>query len=130
MRRFALLVSLSVACSPAICGEAVIGADIEAMLNDTTVWYLPLGLSSARQFFDHNGDTPYIDVGGSKTSGRWLVRGDQYCSQWPPSDQYRCYGVEKTTATDGMSTITFVSGSSRYEGVLKSGKHIDEPWGG
>lgn len=28
--------------------------------------------------------------------GRWEVRGDVYCSQWPPSDRWDCYAVEQS----------------------------------
>jgi hypothetical protein len=28
--------------------------------------------------------------------GRWEVRGDRYCSQWPPSDRWSCYTVDQS----------------------------------
>jgi hypothetical protein len=28
--------------------------------------------------------------------GRWEVRGDRYCSQWPPSDRWSCYAVDQS----------------------------------
>lgn len=130
MRLAAFVLMACLAASAAHGGEAMTGAEAEAMLNGATAWYLPLGPQSARQYFDANGQTSYIDAAGTRTSGLWLMRGDQYCSLWPPSDQYRCYGVEKTVAEDGTPTITFTSGASHYEAVLKQGAHIDEPWGG
>ncbi len=123
-----VLIALTAFPALAQAGEKVLGAQIEPMLNDTTAWYLPLSPSSARQYFNKNGETPYIDASGSKTYGGWLVRGDQYCSVWPPSDHYSCYDVEKGAAADGKPTISFVSGGKRYEAVLKSGKHVDEAW--
>ena len=133
MRHLVGLIVCSLAISShAIAGEKMTGAAIEAMLNDSTAWYLPLGAASARQYFNKNGETPYIDGDGQKTYGEWLVRGDTYCSVWPPSDHYSCYEVEKGVSPDGIPTITFISGGNgpRYEAVLKSGKHLDEAWGG
>jgi hypothetical protein len=133
MRRFSLLIlSASIFACPAFAGEKMTGAAAEALLNDSTAWYLPLGPNSARQYFNRNGETPYIDAGGQKTFGQWMMRGDQYCSVWPPSDHYSCYDVEKGISPDGLPTITFVSGGNgpRYEAVLKSGEHLDEAWAG
>ena len=111
-------------------GETLTHDQIEPALNDVTLWYEPLSPTSARQFFNHNGETPYIDEAGAKTFGRWLVRGDTYCSQWPPSDRYVCYGVERTTDAKGHTVITFLSGGDgkRYTGVAKAGNHVDEAW--
>lgn len=108
------------------------GAAIEAMLNDSTALYLPLGSASPRQYFNKNGETPYIDADGQKTYGQWLVRGDKYCSVWPPSDHYSCYEVEKGVSADGTPTVTFISGGNgpRYEAIVKSGKHLDQASGG
>ena len=104
------------------------GPDIEAALNDMTAWYLPLGPGSARQYFNKNGETPYLDDSG-KTYGEWMVKGDKYCSVWPPSDRVSCYAVERSTAADGREIIVFVSGGgTRYEAATKPGKHIDEAW--
>lgn len=112
-------------------GETLTREAIEPALNDVTIWYEPLSPASARQYFNRNGETPYIDESGAKTFGRWLVRGDQYCSQWPPSDRYVCYGVERITDSEGHTVITFLSGGDgkRYTGVAKPGNHVDEVWG-
>jgi hypothetical protein len=131
MRRvFIAVLTLFATPAAASAGEKMTGVQIEAALNDSTAWYLPLGPASARQYFNKNGETPYINAAGDKTYGGWLVRGDQYCSVWPPSDHYSCYGMEKGVSSDGTPTITFVSGGNgpRYEAVLKSGKHVDEVW--
>lgn len=131
MLRAFLLVSLTATGIAAVHGETLTHDAIEPALNDVTIWYAPLSATSARQFFNHNGETPYIDEAGAKTFGRWLVRGDKYCSQWPPSDRYVCYGVERSVEADGRTIITFVSGGDgkRYTGVTKPGNHVDEVWG-
>ncbi len=127
-RLFLTILALCAFPASVFAGEKMTAASIEAMLNDSTAWYLPLGPDSVRQYFDKGGETPYIDAAGSKTFGHWLMRGDQYCSVWPPSDLYSCYDVEKGISADGTPTITFVSGNKRYEAVLKSGRRIDDIW--
>ena len=111
-------------------GETLTRGAIEPALNDVTIWYEPLSPASARQYFNRNGETPYIDEAGAKTFGRWLVRGDQYCSQWPPSDRYVCYGVEREITPEGAPRITFISGGDgkRYTGIAKQGNNIDTAW--
>ncbi len=55
------------------------------------------------QIFLKSGDTFYVE-NGAQSQGRWDVRGDKYCSQWPPSETWVCYAV----ANDG-EILTFVS---------------------
>lgn len=45
------------------------------------------------QSFSAAGDTHYFATRPSL--GYWGVRGDQYCSVWPPSDIWNCYHVEQ-----------------------------------
>jgi hypothetical protein len=47
----------------------------------------------ATQNFFADGRTLYEK--GSPSWGRWRVEGDRYCSVWPPSDRWACYGVER-----------------------------------
>lgn len=130
MRRYVAFVFGLLISSQASAGEKLTGAQIEALLNDSTAWYTPLSTASARQYFHKNGETPYVDAKGEKTYGEWMVRGDKYCSVWPPSEHWSCYEMEKGTLADGTPTLTFVSGGNgkRYEAVFKSGKHVDEVW--
>jgi hypothetical protein len=44
------------------------------------------------QIFYASGRTLYN--AGQDSWGYWAVRGDEYCSQWPPSDGWSCYQVE------------------------------------
>ena len=64
------------------------GAGIAAALTDRVVIY-----PDARQDFRASGRTRYT-FGGRDSWGYWRVEGDRYCSQWPPSDLWACYGVE------------------------------------
>jgi hypothetical protein len=58
------------------------------------------------QDFFADGRTLY-----GETYGRWEVRGDLYCSLWPPSDRWTCYRVDRNrldvrfTDDDGAETI-------------------------
>ena len=68
------------------------GAEISAALTDQTLIY-----EQARQVFYISGQTLYET---SRPSwGRWQVRGDQYCSQWPPTDTWSCYDMARDGAT-------------------------------
>jgi hypothetical protein len=122
----ALIIFLSIS---SVSAEMLDGKTIEPLLNDTTVYGLPLAPDSWRQSFAKNGETIYIDASGAKTIGEWLVRGDKYCSTWPPSDRLSCYEMESGTASDGKATVTWISGGGgkRYEALLVKGLHVDQP---
>ncbi|WP_282094901.1 hypothetical protein [Epibacterium ulvae] len=48
--------------------------------------------NGAEQSFDVSGQTSYIS--GRPSLGYWSIRGDHYCSVWPPSDLWACYQIE------------------------------------
>ena len=125
-----VLLALLCMVTGAQAGETMKGADVEATLNNTTAYYLPLSAISARQYFNKNGETIYIDTAGATTIGSWLVRGDAYCSVWPPSEHYVCYPIEKSTGADGKDVYTFVSGGggTRYDSVLGKGNVVMKAW--
>lgn len=52
-----------------------------------SVQYDPL----TQQRFGALGDTTYVTERAA--DGRWTARGGQYCSVWPPSDQWACYDL-------------------------------------
>lgn len=60
-----------------------------------------------QQSFQTGGQTLYT-IAGSTTNGFWEVRGDQYCSQWPPSEAWDCYAI-----TGEGDHVTFVSSSGK-----------------
>jgi hypothetical protein len=68
------------------------------------------------QQFNADGTTRYESPDVSH--GQWRVQGDQYCSQWPPSDRWSCYGVQAEAA--GLD-IRFVAG----DGSVSTGRYID-----
>ena len=63
------------------------GEGIVAALQDRALVYD----DGATQDFRASGATLYN--AGSDSWGTWAVRGDQYCSQWPPTDGWTCYDV-------------------------------------
>ena len=64
------------------------GAQIRAALEGRSLQY-----ANARQEFRASGRTLYD--AGSDSWGYWRVDRDRYCSQWPPSDLWACYTVER-----------------------------------
>ena len=64
------------------------GAGIEAALTGQTVEYS----NGATQRFSATGFTEYTF--GEPSFGSWGVRGDRYCSVWPPSDVWACFDVD------------------------------------
>lgn len=122
----ALLIFMGVCCASA---KMLDGKAIEAVLNETTVYGLPLDVNTWRQSFAKNGETVYIDASGAKTIGEWLVRGDKYCSLWPPSDRWVCYEMESGNTSDGKTTVTWISGGGgkRYEALIVKGLQVDVP---
>ncbi|KEJ90120.1 hypothetical protein [Sulfitobacter donghicola] len=63
------------------------GAQISETLTDQRVQY-----ETAWQEFRASGKTLYN--AGRDSWGYWAVRGDQYCSLWPPQDIWACYDME------------------------------------
>ncbi len=92
------------------CAESwqVLSADqIAAALVSRTLGY-PGG---ATQGFLADGATRYDT--GDVSYGHWRVQGDQYCSNWSPSDRWDCYTLAvdarglklRFTAKDGSATL-------------------------
>jgi len=48
------------------------------------------------QVFHASGRTLYN--AGQDSWGYWAVRGEQYCSMWPPSDIWACYDMARSGA--------------------------------
>ena len=79
------------------------GEDIRVALTDRKLTY-----NSAWQEFHASGRTLYN--AGHDSWGYWQVRGDQYCSMWPPSDLWACYDMsgsgERLIFIDGSGHVT------------------------
>jgi hypothetical protein len=111
---FAILGLLS--CTPAWADEIKLsGADITAALADHTLGGKREDGSLWEQVFQKSGVTFYT-VGSAQSQGVWDVRGDQYCSQWPPNQSWACYDMTKDA-----NTYSFISAS----GQKSSGRLIN-----
>jgi len=88
-----MLASSLLALAPAAQAEdqPMTGDQIRATLTDK--WMRSTdGEPSSMQLFLANGVTHYAQS-GTTSKGRWEVRGDQYCSTWPPSTAWDCYDM-------------------------------------
>ncbi|MEM1237705.1 MAG: hypothetical protein AAGI10_12085 [Pseudomonadota bacterium] len=86
--RFAALLAFLPAMAAAQDFQPLTGAEIEAALDDVTLTYE----GGEVQTFYASGRTLYDN--GRPSWGYWAVRGDQYCSQWPPADGWDCYDMD------------------------------------
>jgi hypothetical protein len=103
MLRLALTSALLLTSLPTLADERKLsGPEIREALSGHTL----KGSSDSgdwTQDFDPSGRTTYSQ-GNSNSPGTWQIKGDQYCSAWPPNPNISCYDV----TIDG-DTITFVS---------------------
>ncbi|HCE70814.1 hypothetical protein KQ247_00495 [Ruegeria pomeroyi] len=91
MRRFALILAAVPTWAVADGFMPLAGDEIRAALVGRVLVYE----GGARQSFDASGGTVYVT--DRPSLGQWSLRGDLYCSLWPPSDLWACY----TVASDG-----------------------------
>lgn len=76
----------------------LLGAEIAATLQDRSVVY-----DAARQVFHASGRTSYDT--GQVSWGHWDVRGDQYCSNWPPAAGWACYHMDMDTKAGAVRFV-------------------------
>ncbi|MEM7318869.1 MAG: hypothetical protein AAF408_07585 [Pseudomonadota bacterium] len=87
MRRFGQILALVLPLAAQAGDEVLTGDQIRTALEGRKLVYD----SGAWQDFRASGRTLYN--AGADSWGYWAVRGDQYCSQWPPSDLWACYDI-------------------------------------
>ncbi len=108
-----LSAALLFAASATAAEVKLTGAEIDTLLSDQIV----VGVEESaniEQIFQKGGATLYIE-NGSQSQGRWRVAGDQYCSQWPPSDHWSCYDVLR----DGDLVVFVAKSGKRFPTRLK-----------
>ena len=90
------------AASPALAEDwrTLSGDEVATALTDREVIYDPK--LEVSQSFYASGRTQYTF--GNPRWGWWEVRGDAYCSLWPPSDEWECFDV--ALSADG-TTVRF-----------------------
>ena len=90
MKHFALVLAILMPLSAAADEwTPMTGAEIKTALEGRKLQY-----ANAWQDFRASGRTLYN--AGRDDWGYWNVRGDQYCSMWPPSDLWACFDMEKS----------------------------------
>ncbi len=68
------------------------GAGIAAALDGKTISG-ERGGKAWVQTFDAAGVTLYSAAGDGASEGRWRIREDRFCSQWPPAPAWVCYDM-------------------------------------
>lgn len=117
MRRFALALCWSAGAVSASAAAAdqvwtpMTGPEVRAALTGQTLRY---NLETI-QDFRASGRTLYTHK-GRESWGYWALRGDQYCSQWPPNALWDCYDMAKSDMT-----IRFIGKS----GDVTDGTYVD-----
>lgn len=113
MRSLSLAAALVALTLPALASEErpLSGPEITEILTGAEV----IG-EGTRQEFHGSGRTLYFD--GRPSAGYWRVQGDQYCSQWPPSDAWTCYDMRSWEEGERV-WVTWISPSGkRFDGYL------------
>ena len=102
VRRFVCTAAVIFAANPVLAEEwsRMTGAEIEAALDDRTLHY-PGNIS---QIFYKSGKTLYDN--GRPSWGNWAVRGDQYCSEWPPAGGWACYDMDRHTSDEKLRFVS------------------------
>ena len=110
---------LALAVSALADERRLTGAEIRDALSGNTVSGIQDGVAW-KQYFDPSGQTTYVS-GGRASPGRWSVRGDRYCSQWPPSERWDCY-----TMTGDGDRMTFVpdGGGTDWPVTVSNGNRL------
>lgn len=76
------------------------GPEIEAALDDRKLVYE----GNISQIFYKSGKTLYDN--GRPSWGNWAVRGDQYCSEWPPAGGWTCYDMDRHESREKLRFVS------------------------
>ncbi len=122
MRALLVLILLTIIANPAPAAERrLTGPEIVNLLAGATV----IGAGFSQEFFRPKRNWPANTTnkeGSNLTFGKWEIRANQYCSQWPPSKLWSCYRVT-TWVNDGSIGIAWIDSSGRrFEGEIASRK--------
>ena len=116
LRVFLMILIAGMPVFPAVSDERPLtGQEIQDALSGNAVEGVQDGVAW-KQIFYPDGTTTYIS-GNRPSPGRWAVRGEKYCSQWPPSQSWDCY--QMTGEGDRMTFIPDAGGPSWPVRVVK-----------
>jgi hypothetical protein len=94
---------------------------IQKALSNKTAFESGKSYRPWRQYFAADGTTVYFGDGPSSI-GKWEVRGNRYCSLWPPAQEWACYDIELTPSNGTTISVTWIAeDGSRAAGVLFKG---------
>ena len=111
MRASLLIVFLLTATAAFAEERKLTGDEISALLAEKTVVGTDAKGKQWKQVFQKGGLTIYSQ-GDANSNGFWRVKGDQYCSQWPPNDSWACYDM-----TGEGDHATFVSSTGTTQPI-------------
>ena len=118
-RTLLMLIGLTIPLPAAAQEVRMMGGQIETMLSGAYV----VGIGFNQRFFAPKNKkwpagTTY-DEGGNLTFGKWEVRGNRYCSVWPPNATWACYTMFKRDH-DGKTDLIWVDDANRrFVGTLQ-----------
>ncbi len=118
---------LALACLPvadALAAEhKLTGPEIEALLTDATVSG-GSGDAAYKQYFAADGATTYVGSESTPSHGSWRVKGDKYCSVWPPASTWGCYDVEGDSAASPPTVTWIGENGARTPGTVAKGNGL------
>ena len=99
--KISIAIALVLAAAASAHAKDLTGAEIKSTLSGNSIT-----ASDEVQYFNPDGTTIY-KTGGKRTTGHWMVEGDEYCSDM--SGAKKCYPV---TASKG--SVSFVVGGKAF----------------
>lgn len=102
VRRFVYILTAMLCAGPVMAQDwtRMTGAEIEAALDERALLYA----DNIRQVFYKSGKTLYDN--GRPSWGNWAVRGDQYCSEWPPADGWNCFAMDRHSSNEKLRFVS------------------------
>ena len=88
----AVIASLALSNAALAGGRKLNGGQIAETLEGRTVSGVQNG-QAWEQDFHKGGMTDYRAAGEGPSEGRWRVKSDRFCSQWPPARAWVCYDI-------------------------------------
>jgi hypothetical protein len=108
MLRLLIILTLIFSLPSSAAERKMTGNDIRTALSDKIVEGTDDSGRRYTQVFQKGGLTIYNVMPSSSSNGLWAVRGDQFCSQWPPSQNWSCFDM-----TEDGGALTFIASDGK-----------------